>query len=266
MQDDGEGVRAARGASGCIEYGMADTRVVLVTGAARRIGAAIAETLHADGWNVVVHAHTSIDAARALVAGLNARRADSAEALAADLRDVTAIEPLALAARQRWQRLDALVNNASSYFRTPLGSISAAQIDELTASNLRAPLLLTQACVPLMGDGGAIVNIVDALLRKPMPGFLPYYAAKAGLASLTETLALELAPGIRVNGVAPGHMLWATSSALSEDQQDAELARVPLARLGGAGEIAHAVRYLLSPAAAYVTGALLPVDGGLRLR
>jgi pteridine reductase len=245
---------------------MTTSRVVLITGAARRIGAAIAEILHADGWSVVVHAHTSMDAALELATRLNAQRPDSAEALAADLRDAAAIEALAHTAHARWQRLDALVNNASSYHRTPLGSITAAQIDELTASNLRAPLLLTQACVPLLGDGGGVVNIVDALLHKPMRGFAPYYAAKAGLASLTETLALELAPRIRVNGVAPGHMLWADSSALSEDQQDAELARIPLARLGGAVEIARAVRYLLSSDAAYVTGAVLPVDGGLRLR
>jgi pteridine reductase len=240
--------------------------VVLVTGAARRIGAAIAEILHADGWNVVVHADRSIDTARALASRLNAQRPDSAEALGADLRDADAIEALARAADARWQRLDALVNNASSYYRTSLGSIAAAQIDELVASNLRAPLLLTQACVPLMRDGGAVVNIVDALLHKPMRGFAPYYAAKTGLASLTETLALELAPRIRVNGVAPGHMLWADSSALNEEQQDAELARIPLARLGGAVEIARAVRFLLSADAAYVTGAILPVDGGLRLR
>lgn len=244
----------------------ARTKVALVTGAARRIGAAIADTLHSDGWNVVVHAHTSIGAARELAESLNARRPDSAVAVAADLRDAAAIEPLAKAAHARWQRLDALVNNASSYQRTPLGAIGVAQIDELVASNLRAPLLLIQACAPLMGEGGAIVNIVDALLRRPMPGFAPYYAAKAGLASLTETLALELAPGIRVNGVAPGHMLWATGNEMSAAQQDAELARIPMQRLGGGEEIARAVRYLLSAEAAYVTGSILPVDGGLRLQ
>jgi pteridine reductase len=244
---------------------MTRTKVVLVTGAARRIGAAIAETLHADGWNVVVHAHTSMAGARALAQTLNERRADSATAIGADLRDPLAIGPLVDAAHARWQRLDALVNNASSYYRTPLGAITATQIDELVASNLRAPLLLIQACVPLMGEGGAIVNIVDALLRKPMTGFAAYYAAKAGLASLTETLAQELAPRLRVNGVAPGHMLWATGSEMSAAQQDTELARIPLERLGGADEIARAVRYLLSADAAYVTGAILPVDGGLRL-
>lgn len=241
-------------------------KVALITGAARRIGARIAEALHADGWNVVIHAHTSIDAARALVDMLNVRRPDSAAALGADLRDPQAIAPLAEAAHARWQRLDALVNNASSYYRTPLGTIDATQIDELVASNLRAPLLLIQACAPLMDEGAAIVNIIDALLRKPMSGFAPYYAAKAGLASLTETLALELAPRVRVNAVAPGHMLWATSSELSAAQQDAELARIPMERLGGGEEIARAVRYLLSADAAYVTGAVLPVDGGLRLR
>ncbi len=240
--------------------------VVLITGAARRIGAATARCLHAAGWNVVVHAHRSMDAATALAAELCAQRVDSAAALQADLGDVEAIESLAQRAAARWSRLDALVNNASSYYPTPLGQIRAGQIDDLVSSNLRAPLLLTQACAPLLRDGGAIVNIVDTQVPHPQSGYAPYFAAKSGLWSLTETLALELAPRIRVNAVAPGHMIWASDGSLSEDQQQAELARIPMARLGGADEIARAVRFLLSADAAYVTGAILPVDGGLRLR
>lgn len=239
--------------------------VVLVTGAARRIGAAIVRTLHADGWNVVIHAQASIDQARALADALNAQRAGSAEALQADLRDADQIERLAVSAQARWNRLDALVNNASSYQRTPSGTVTASQIDDLLATNLRAPLLLTQACAARMADGGAVVNIVDAQARRALPGFAPYIAAKAGLWSLTETLAAELAPRIRVNGVAPGHMIWATSTQLSDTEQAAELARVPLGRLGGGDEVARAVKYLLSADAAYVTGVVLPVDGGLTL-
>lgn len=239
--------------------------VVLVTGAARRIGAAIVRSLHADGWNCVIHANRSHAEGCALADALNAARADSAAVERADLREAGAIERLAAVAQARWGRLDALVNNASSYYRTPLGTITAEQIDELVASNLRAPLLLIQACAARMRAGGAVVNIVDAQLQRPMVGYSAYYAAKAGLRMLTETLALELAPRIRVNGVAPGHMIWATHGDMSEAEQKVELARIPLGRLGGAEEVARAVRYLLSADAAFVTGAVLPVDGGLRL-
>ncbi|MFA5940007.1 MAG: SDR family oxidoreductase [Sinimarinibacterium sp.] len=239
--------------------------VVLVTGAARRIGAAIARTLHADGWNVAVHAQSSIAAARALVDELNAARADSAAALRADLRDAAQVERLAGEAHARWQRLDALVNNASTYYRTPFGAITAAQIDDLLATNLRAPLLLTQACAARLADGGSVINIVDTQARRGVPGFAPYIAAKAGLWTLTQTLALELAPRLRVNGVAPGHMIWAPTTVLNTAEQARELERVPLRRLGGADEIARAVRWLLSADAAYMTGVVLPVDGGLSL-
>ncbi len=239
--------------------------VVLVTGAARRIGAAIVRRQHAEGWNVVIHARSACDEAAALAAELNALRPDSAAVECAELRDAAQIDRLAAAAHARWGRLDALVNNASSYYRTPLGRLSAAQLDELLAVNLRAPLLLTQACAARMGEGAAIVNIIDAQVRSPTPGYSAYIAGKGGLWTLTEALALELAPRIRVNGVAPGHMIWATQTDLSAAEQQAELARVPLRRLGGADEIARAVRHLLSAEAAYITGAVLPVDGGLSL-
>lgn len=241
--------------------------VVLVTGAARRVGACIVRTQHAAGWNVVIHAHRSYAEAQALSAELNALRPQSARALMADLGDAAAIDALAQAAQSAFGRLDALVNNASSYFKTPLGSISAAQIDDLVNSNLRAPLLVTQACAPRLADGGAVINIIDTQVRTPRPPFAAYYAAKAGLWAQTEALALELAPRLRVNGVAPGHMQWTDDgSVIGGDEQAAELARIPLGRLGGAIEIARAVRFLLSEDAAYITGAVLPVDGGLRLR
>ncbi|MDD3761812.1 MAG: pteridine reductase [Nevskiales bacterium] len=239
--------------------------VVLITGAARRIGAATARMLHADGWRVVVHAHRSIDVARELVAELCARRADSATALAADLNDPAQIDALAQAAQARWGRLDALVNNASTYYPTPLGTITAAQIDDLVASNLRAPLLLTQACAALMGEGAQVINIIDVHARRPLPGYAAYCAAKAGLWALTESLAQELAPRVRVNAVAPGHMIWATNSSMSAEQQAAEVARIPVQRLGGREEIARAVRFLLSDGGSYLNGAVIPVDGGLRL-
>ncbi|NKF21963.1 SDR family oxidoreductase [Solimonas marina] len=243
-----------------------DSPVVLVTGAARRIGAQIARLQHEAGWRVLVHARHSSDEAAALVEALCVARAGSASLLIADLADPAAIAALAHDAHRIWGRLDALVNNASSYFPTPVGSIEAAQLDDLLASNLRAPLLLTQACRPHFAPGAAVVNIIDTQTPRPQPPHSAYFAAKAGLWSLTESLAVELAPQIRVNGVAPGHMMWALAGGVEgEAEQARELARIPLGRLGGAIEIARAVRFLLSDDAAYITGAILPVDGGLRL-
>jgi pteridine reductase len=245
---------------------MNPSKVALVTGAARRIGAAITRELHAAGWQVLIHYRGSADEAQALATELQALRPLSAHTVQADLADADALRTLVTQAHAQWGRLDALVNNASVYYPTPFGQISAAQFDDLAASNLRAPLLLTQACAPLMSDGGCVVNIIDALARQPATGFAAYHAAKSGLWTLTEAMALELAPRLRVNGVAPGHMMWPEYAELSEEQQRRELARVPLGRLGGAKEIARSVRFLLSDDAAYITGAVLPVDGGLRLR
>lgn len=239
--------------------------VALVTGGARRLGAAIVRALHAGGMNLAIHCRGSLGDAEALAAELNAERADSAQVLVADLADTAALPRLAAAAQARWGRLDALVNNASSYRRTPLGAITSALFDDLIASNFKAPLLLTQACVPLFGARGAVVNILDALARHARPGFAPYNAAKAALWSLTETLAVELAPRVRVNAVAPGHILWAESTPLTPEQQAAEIAQIPLGRLGRPEEIARAVRFLLAPESAYLNGVILQVDGALRL-
>lgn len=243
-----------------------DLRVALVTGAARRIGAAIAGRLHAAGWNLCLHCRESRAAAEAMARQLNSVRPDSAFIAVADLRELEALHRLAAAAQARWGRLDALINNASSYFATPLGEIRPEQFDDLIGSNLRAPLFLTQACAPLINEGGCIVNILDVHARRPLPGFAPYLAAKAGLWSLTESLALELAPRLRVNGIAPGHMLWADRPQFDASREAAELARIPLGRLGGVEEVAGLAEFLLSPAASYLTGAIIPVDGGLRLR
>ena len=238
--------------------------VVLITGAARRIGAAIARELHAAGLNVVLHYRSSGAEARALEKELNRTRSDSALAIRANLLSVPALEKLSEQAHARWNRLDALVNNASSYFTTPFGQITEEHFDDLIGSNLKAPLFLSQACAARMKQG-VIVNIADIHASVTMKHHAVYCAAKAGLVSLTENLARELAPRIRVNAVAPGHILWATHNSMSEAQRAAEVARVPLARMGTPEDIAKAVHYLVSPAAAYVTGAVLPVDGGLRL-
>lgn len=240
-------------------------RVILVTGAARRIGAAIARALHAQGDRVVLHCRESRADADRLAAELNAERADSARILVADLLDVDALPGLAQDAHAAWGRLDGLVNNASSYFATPLGDLTPAQFDDLLGTNLRAPLFLSKACAPLLSDGGCIVNILDTQARRPFAGFSAYLAAKSALWTLTEALALELAPRLRVNGVAPGHMVWADQPQFTPERQAQEVARIPMRRLGGVDEIAHAVRFALSPDAGYMTGAVVPVDGGLRL-
>lgn len=245
---------------------MNPAKVVLITGAARRIGAAVARELHGAGWNVVLHAHRSYDEVVALAAELDALRPDSAHADRADLRDTVQLEALAREAASRWQRLDALVNNASTFYPTPLGSVTPEQFEDLVGSNLRAPLFLTQSCVAHMRQGGSVLNIIDVHARRPQRGFAAYTAAKAGLWALTEALALELAPRVRVNGIAPGHMMWPQDeTTLDDSQRRFELGRIPLGRLGGAQEIARAARFLLSEEAAYMTGAIVPVDGGLRL-
>jgi pteridine reductase len=239
--------------------------VALVTGGARRLGAAIARELHRAGMNLAIHYRASGADARHLVKELNERRADSAIALRANLLALEQVQRLAGEAHARWGRLDALVNNASSYFRTPFGSIGEEQFEDLVGSNFKAPLFLAQACVPRFGERGAIVNLLDALARQARPGFAPYAAAKAALWSLTETLAVELAPRVRVNAVAPGHILWAEQHQLDAAQQQAQLGRVPLRRMGTPQDVARAVRLLLAPASAYLSGVVLPVDGALSL-
>lgn len=238
--------------------------VAIVTGAGRRIGSAIAETLHEAGYRVLLHYRLSGAGAQALAERFNAIRPDSAACLEGDLADDALPAALADDALRRWGRLDVLVNNASSFYPTALATLTPAQFADLVATNLKAPLFLAQACAARM-QRGAIVNVLDIHARKPMPGYVAYCAAKAGLWSVTESLAVELAPRIRVNGVAPGRMIWGAGDNLDEAGKLAEQQRIPMQRLGGAVEVARAVRYLLSEDAAYVNGTIIPVDGGLRL-
>jgi pteridine reductase len=238
-----------------------NVRVAIVTGAARRIGAEIATTLHGRGLNVVIHYRGSAEQADRLVAELNAGRAGSAMAVQADLADPGAPEQISRAALQAFGRIDVLVNNASAFYPTPIDQASAEQWDELMTSNLRAPFFLSQACVPhLARRGGAIVNLVDIHALVPMQRHTIYCQAKAGLVMQTRALAKELAPDIRVNGVAPGAILWPENEDSPEAAQ-AILDRIPLGHQGRPEDIAGAVCYLALDAP-YVTGQILAVDGG----
>ena len=237
--------------------------VILVTGAARRIGAAISRALHADGARVLLHCRRSRAQAETLAAELNSLRPDSARVLSADLQDLDDLSRLAADAHGAWGRLDALVNNASTWQGTPLAELKPAQFDELIAANLRAPLFLSQACAPLMSDGGCIVNLLDVHARgRPVAGFSAYLASKGALWTVTEALAVELAPRLRVVGVAPG-LMSAEQAQFTAAQMAAETRRIPLARHGSEEDVAQAVRFVLS--AGYVNGTVLHVDGGLRL-
>lgn len=237
--------------------------VVLVTGAARRVGAAIVRRLHGAGARVVLHYRASAAEAQQLAAELNALRPDSAACLPADLAAAGAPAALVAAAVARFGRLDALVNNASSFFATPVGAITEAAWDDLVGSNLKGPLFLAQAAAPhLTAAGGAIVNIVDVHAERPLKGYPLYCAAKAGLLGLTRALAVELAPRVRVNAVAPGAIAWPEGGDDFPDaEREAIVAHTLLGRTGEPADIARTVEFLLFDAP-YITGQVINVDGG----
>lgn len=236
-------------------------KVALVTGGARRIGAAIVQALHAAGYDIALHCRESRDEADALARRLEQARPGSARVLQAELADYDRLPELVAHTVGGFGRLDALVNNASSFFPTPLGTIRPAQWDALFASNARAPLFLAQAAAPhLAHAGGAIVNLVDIHAEQPLAGHAVYAMAKAALVAMTRALAIDLAPRVRVNAIAPGAILWPEHD---EDPARREelLARTPLARTGTAEEVAEAVRWLLQDAG-FVTGQVMRLDGG----
>ena len=240
---------------------------ILVTGSARRVGATIARKLHAAGANVIIHFNRSRGDAEGLVNELNAIRANSAAAVQGDLLDAKILAALIDQAQGCFDRLDGLVNNASSFYATPLGKISEDHWLDLIGSNLKAPLFLSQAAAPyLRKSRGSIVNIVDIHSGRPLKDFVVYTAAKAGLAGLTRALALDLGPEVRVNGVSPGAIMWPEPGhGNPDDYPEAERRRIvqqtPLKRVGSAEDIAGAVKYLMLDAP-YVTGQILAVDGG----
>ncbi|WDS35433.1 pteridine reductase [Pseudoxanthomonas sp.] len=236
-------------------------RVALVTGAAKRIGAAIARALHADGYALALHYRGSVAEMEALAAELEAVRPGSTLVLQAELADVGQLPLLVSRTVERFGRLDALVNNASAYYATPVGTATPAQWDALFASNARAPFFLSQAAAPHLKDsGGAIVSIADIYAQRPLPEHTVYCMAKAALVMMTQSLARELGPHVRVNAIAPGNILWSENPVKAETESVLR-ERVPLQRQGSPDDIVSAVRWLLD-GNAYVNGQIIAIDGG----
>ncbi len=241
--------------------GRLSDHVVLVTGAARRIGAVIARAFHAEGARVAVHFRRSSAEAGALVASMNSARPGSAAAFEADLSDDSSIAALPASVVGTFGALDVLVNNASTFYPTPLGAITAVQFDDLVSSNLRAPLFLSQAAAPeLARRRGLILNIADIHGLRPLRHHAVYCAAKAGLVMLTRALARELGPDIRVNAIAPGPVLW-PELPIDEELKRRIIARTALRRGGTPEDVAQAAIFFVA-GASFVTGEVLAVDGG----
>jgi pteridine reductase len=237
-------------------------KVVLITGGAKRVGAAICRRVHRAGANLMLHYRASAGEARLLQAELNHARADSVALIQADLLDTGKLPSLVEQTLQSFGRLDFLVNNASSFFPTPLGEVTAENWHDLIGTNLRAPLFLAQAAAPALRRAqGAIVNIADIHAERPLKNYVVYSVAKTGLVGLTRSLARELAPEVRVNAVAPGPVLWPDDESFDELSRQRIISHTPLKREGVPDDIAGAVYYLLADAH-YVTGETISVDGG----
>ena len=232
-----------------------------MTGGGRRVGAAISRHLHDAGASLAIHCLRSAPAAEDLVREFNACRAGSAASFSADLLDLAALPELIKRVIAVFGRLDALVNNASSFYPTPIGAIDATAWDDLIGTNFRAPLFLTQAAAPhLARQQGSVVNITDIHAERPLAGYPVYSAAKGALLALTRALAVELAPDVRVNAVAPGPILWPEDTLFNATERESIIGHTLLRRAGDPDDIARAVAYLLT--AGYVTGQVLNVDGG----
>jgi pteridine reductase len=238
-------------------------KVILVTGGARRVGAATCRRLHAQGANLVVHYRASESEARALEAELEQVRPGSVALVQADLLETANLPHLLDETVSHFGRLDALVNNASSFFPTPLGEVTEDGWEDLIGSNLKAPLFLSQAAAPqLKRQRGCIVNIVDIHSEWPLKRYVVYNAAKGGLASLTRSLAAELAPEVRVNGISPGPILWPEAGEwMDEASRQHIIGRTLLKRTGEPDDIARTVSFLIADAP-YITGQIIAVDGG----
>lgn len=254
--------------SGCFEFLKPEWDImqknVLITGAAKRIGAACAKLLHSKGCNVFLHFRSSKEAALLLYYELNEIRPDSAYMMQADLRNMEELESLASEACKAWGKIDVLVNNASSFYPTAVADVTEQQWDELMGSNLKAPFFLAKLLSETLADNkGCIVNIADIHAERGLLGYPVYSIAKAGLVAMTKILAKELGPTVRVNGVAPGAILWPENDLLEPERQEI-LQRVALRRNGEPADIAKAIWFLIKDAD-YMTGQILTVDGGRTL-
>ena len=237
-------------------------KVALVTGGAKRVGAAIVRRLHREGADVMLHYRGSEREANALRSELNAARANSVALVQADLLDLAGLAEIVRNTVNRFDRLDALVNNASTFFPTPVGEMTQATWESLIGTNLRAPLFLSQAAAPhLRKTNGAIVNITDIHAERPLKNYVIYSIAKAGLAGLTRSLARELGPEVRVNGVAPGPIAWPEDGSFDEVARQRVISNTILKRTGDPDDVAGAVYFLIAEAP-YVTGQIMAVDGG----
>jgi pteridine reductase len=238
-------------------------KVVLITGGARRVGAAICRNLHAHGASIMVHYRSSAKEARALQAEFNLKRTDSVALIQADLLNLPMLPNLVGDTVKRFGKLDVVINNASSFFPTAVGEINDKAWDDLIGTNLKAPLFLSQAAVgQLKKNHGCIVNIVDIHAERPMKNYVVYSMAKAGLVNLTRSLARELAPEVRVNGVAPGAIIWPEDEAWSDELSRQRIINSTLLkRVGDPEDIAKAVYFLIADAP-YITGQIIAVDGG----
>ena len=237
-------------------------KVVLITGAARRIGAAIARRLHGEGARLMLHYRKSEREAQTLQAELNSVREHSVALVQADLMELEGLQQMVRNTIARFERLDALVNNASTFHATPLGSIASGDWDSLLGTNVRAPLFLAQAAAPhLKKNQGCIVNVTDIHAERPLKNYVVYSVAKAALAGLTRSLARELGPEVRVNGVAPGAIIWPDDGSWDELTRQRIVSHTLLKRVGEPSDIAQAVFYLIAQAP-YVTGQIIAVDGG----
>lgn len=238
--------------------------VALITGAGKRVGAVIARTLHAAGYDLALHYRHSATETELLAASLERQRSGSTYTVQAELADTDALPGVIERVVTRYGRFDALVNNASAFYPTPVGSATTAQWNELFASNVQAPFFLAQAATPALREAhGAIVNLVDIYAERPLANHPLYCMAKAALAAMTRSLALDLGPEVRVNGVAPGAVMWPSDGKPFDDQQ-AMLARTPLQRAGSPEDVAGAVLWLLRDAP-FVTGQIIRIDGGRTL-
>ena len=238
-------------------------KVVLITAGAKRVGAAICRKLHLHGASLMVHYRSSLEEAQGLETELNQIRPGSVALVQADLLDISQIPRLISQTIQRFGKLDALINNASSFFATPVGAVTEAGWDDLIGSNLKAPLFLSQEAAPhLKNQFGCIVNIIDIHADRPLKNYVIYSSAKAGLSSLTRSLALELAPEIRVNGVSPGPILWPENDEWKDlSVRQSIISKTLLKRMGEPDDIARTVLFLIADAP-YVTGQIIVVDGG----